>query len=413
MCIKNIYHNVYSDGTRDVTEKVDTCRSGYMCSDPAIREFDRKINCTKLQLSGSPGRGVSPLKDRQPTPYYAEYESDRERRRRKRSSKGIYVDGDRATDYGIRKKEKHTPTSPGPIAIPKMRRASTMPTADYYPERREARSRPVVIDNSNRRNSFRQESAAVPVGPVDVLYNYGSPSRKTRDSYLEPPRAHRRSSRSPVEVYATDDEQERRRRRRSTKATVSPEIPGGISADAVYGSSPYGGSYGSSYGSTAGNSGHNAWTPLPVVVTNSSSPSGRAGTPPVRKELRWEDELRAQQNARISTRPKLSRSATVTGAGTGAVHPQGILKNTGAAAPAVQRDVPEELYSSLRGLGIEERETSAQRKLRQEREQDREYNDRLRNRFSMPPRRFAVEKGSRSGRRTEVFYPEEGAYRSY
>lgn len=51
MCIKNIYHNVYVDGEKDVTERIDACHTGDICSDPIKREFDRKINCTRSQLT--------------------------------------------------------------------------------------------------------------------------------------------------------------------------------------------------------------------------------------------------------------------------------------------------------------------------------------------------------------------------
>ncbi|KAK2602929.1 hypothetical protein N8I77_009426 [Diaporthe amygdali] len=50
-CIKNIYYNVYIDGEEDVTERVNSCRPGHMCSNPIVREFDRKINCTRLQFT--------------------------------------------------------------------------------------------------------------------------------------------------------------------------------------------------------------------------------------------------------------------------------------------------------------------------------------------------------------------------
>ena len=179
MCIKNIYHNVYVDGEKDVTERVDACRSGHICSDPIVREFDRKINCTRLQLSVTPGRTDSPsssLKDRQPTPYYFDYrsspsygDSDKERRREKRASQQrLYVDGDRVTDYGVRRSGSRRTE---PIPIPKVRRSSTMPVDDgYYSEpRREHRSRPIIVESGDRTrrssSSQRRESSAVPLGP--------------------------------------------------------------------------------------------------------------------------------------------------------------------------------------------------------------------------------------------------------
>ncbi|KAK7711393.1 hypothetical protein SLS64_005416 [Diaporthe eres] len=456
MCIKNIYHNVYVDGDKDVTERVDACRSGHICSDPIVREFDRKINCTRLQLSATPGRTDSPsssLKDRQPTPYYFDHrsspsygDSDRERRREKRASQQrLYVDGDRVTDYGVRRSGSRRTE---PIPIPKVRRSSTMPVDDgYYSEpRREHRSRPVIVeggDRSRRSSSAqRRESSAVPLGPYDVLYNYGAGSsrrdreRHARDSYLEPSRSHRRHSKSPVEVYPEPDQydRERRRLRRAKPTIVDGPATTGITADAIYGSSPFGGSYDSSYGSHPSN---DPWTRHAAYGTQ-TPPDSRA---PAVKGVRWDDDPRAAQNAKINSRPKLSRSATITGAGTGShLHGEvkGILKNTNPATiygpttaagagspPAVQplqREELDDLYKSVRGIGVDERETAAQRQARREKEErdERDYRDRLMNRFSprdrrssfdMPPRRFTVEKGSRGGRRAEVFYPDEGRYK--
>lgn len=112
MCIKNIYHNVYVDGEKDVTERVDTCRSGHICSDPIVREFDRKINCTRQQLSVTPARTDSPsswLNDRQPRlnnfdrPSLHYGDRSRERRREERTSRQkIFNHKNRVTDYGLR-----------------------------------------------------------------------------------------------------------------------------------------------------------------------------------------------------------------------------------------------------------------------------------------------------------------------
>lgn len=454
MCIKNIYHNLYVDGEKDVTERVDACRSGHICSDPIVREFDRKINCTRLQLSVVPGRTDSPsssLKDRQPTPYYFDHrssppygDSDRERRREKRASQQrLYVDGDRVADYGMRRSGSRRAE---PIPIPKVRRSSTMPIDDgYYSEpRREHRSRPIVVENgdrSRRSSSQRRESSAVPLGPYDVLYNYGAGSsrrdreRHARDSYMEPSRSHRRHSKSPVEVYGEADQYDRERRRlRRAKPTIVDGPATGVSAEAIYGSSPFGGSYDSSYGSHPSD---DPWA-RHAPFSAQTSPETRA---PAAKGVRWDDDPRAAQNAKINSRPKLSRSATITGAGTGSHlrgEVKGILKNTqpitaydtttaagSGSPPAVQplrREELDDLYKSVRGIGVDERETPAQRQARREKEErdEREYRDRLLNRFSprdrrasfdMPPRRFTVEKGSRGGRRSEVFYPDEGRYK--
>lgn len=438
MCIKNIYHNTYIDGDRDITERVETCRSGHVCSAPTLREYDRKINCTRLQLAGSPGRGDSPsasLKDRQPTPYYLDHQptprsgDDRERRRERRNSQPrVYVDGDRVADYGLRRSNSRAE----PIPIPKARRSSTMPIDEgYYSEpRRESRSsRPIIVESSDRQrrgSSTRRESSTVPLGPYDVLYNYGAggsrreQEKHSRDAYLDPSRSHRRHSRSPVEVYPQpqDDSynRERRRLRRVKPMVVDGPAPTSIPTDAVYGSSPYGGSYPSSYGSHRSD---DYWSRSAQSPPKPAAPKG----------VRWEDDMRAAQNAKISSRPKLGRSNSISG---GEV--KGILKHSNTAAtapgavdagspPAVQpirREDLNDLYTSVRNLGAGERETSAQRLARHEREEQeaREQQDRLRNRFSGRDRRASFdvqptrfEKASRGGRRTEVFYPDGGRYK--
>lgn len=467
MCIRNIYHNTYVDGERDITERVDTCHPGHMCNDPVVREFDRKRNCTRLQLSSSPGRMdsvSSSLKDRQPTPYYLDHQptpnsvdADKERRRGRRGSQQrVYVDGDLVTDYGLRRSNSRAE----PIPIPKARRSSTMPIDEgYYSEsKRDTRSRPIVVESSDRQrrssSARREASSSMALGPYDVLYNYSNTGtsrreqeRRARDPYMEPTRSHRRHSRSPVEVFPQDDAYNRERRRlRRVKPTIVDGPAAGIPTDGLYGTSPYAGSYPSSYGSHRSD---DHWTRLPTIH-NQSPPSPPRPSPP--KGVRWEDDMRAAQNARISGRPKLGRSNSIAGAGTG-LHlngeVKGILKNSNnnnnnnaaAAAngvppaatkmaesgssppPAVQplrRDELDDLYKSVRNLGVDERETPAQRQARREREEreEREWEGRLRNRFSgrdrrasfdIPPRRY--EKASRGGRRTEVFYPDGGRYK--
>lgn len=49
-CIKNIYYDVYSDGETDILERLNACRPGHICSDPIVREFDRKVNLTRAEF---------------------------------------------------------------------------------------------------------------------------------------------------------------------------------------------------------------------------------------------------------------------------------------------------------------------------------------------------------------------------
>ncbi|KAK7697432.1 hypothetical protein SLS64_013513 [Diaporthe eres] len=43
-CVKDVYHNVYDNGESDITEQLHACRPGHICSDPIVREYDRKIS---------------------------------------------------------------------------------------------------------------------------------------------------------------------------------------------------------------------------------------------------------------------------------------------------------------------------------------------------------------------------------
>ncbi|KAJ9137118.1 hypothetical protein NKR23_g9315 [Pleurostoma richardsiae] len=454
MCIKKIFHNTYLDGERDRTELVETCRPGHMCAEPVVREYDRQIGCTKSQLSSSPHRANSPLSVANgrsnpyfssgihehhlcpPTPRSPGYgsgseQSDRERERRYRKlGPGIYVNDEKVMDLGGRASRRHErrsgadrvvvnhephttlPPSPIPIPAPKLHRSTTMPagnafTADRHAERR----RPIIIENSNR--PTRRQSLSMKL--ADTLPHTSSQSQPHRysshyDADFLQPQSHR--SRRSAEMYTVDDHEraERRRLRRESRplqpassspnpraAIIDPVLP----ADHIYGSSPH---YGSSWGSSAtANSGGNRGHVSP-------SPAAEA----VKKELRWEDELRAAQNARIRARPK--RASTMTPL-QGEV--RGILKTDGRAryeGQPLDMDGMDELYASLRGLSMEERERRRRERMQRHEEESREweeqdhntnYTDRLRNRFELPQRRLSAA----NKRRSEVFYPEDGRYK--
>lgn len=49
-CIKDIYHNVYDNGDSEITEQFHACRPRHICSDPIVREYDRKISSRGSQL---------------------------------------------------------------------------------------------------------------------------------------------------------------------------------------------------------------------------------------------------------------------------------------------------------------------------------------------------------------------------
>lgn len=372
MCETEYYNKTYPNGERALVEQIKPCR--HRCYE-------------------SPSWS---LKERVPTPYYAEHKlppADKERRRERRySDHGRYYQDNK--DYSPRR--RNSVQNSQPIDIPARkppRRSSTMyEDGGYYPEtKHESRRRsdkPIIVERDSRdrgHRSSRRESAAVPLG-WEALY-YGSPSRredkyKTRDSYLEPARtgSHRRHSSSPTEVHRGEDRHRSSRRSRHEKPVVTADgpVPQGTAADILYGDSPIG-SYGS-YGS------YNS--PRPSDHSRVSTPVQSPPKSPAFKGVHWEDEVRAAQNQRISSRPRLSRSATISGAGTGKHldhEVKGILKNTSGSgdassslpmndnngpAPAVQplsHDVESQLYQSMEGLGIDNRATSPQRQAKRER----------------------------------------------
>lgn len=356
MCETEYYNKTYPNGERALVEQIKPCR--HRCYE-------------------SPSWA---LKDRVPTPYYASHKippitDNKERRRERRySDAGRYYSDNK--DYSSpRRRNSLQASQPIDIPVRKPRRSSTMyEDSNYYHEpKHESRRRsdkPIIVERDSsrghHRSSSRRESATVPLG-WEALY-YGSPSRrgednkyKSRDSYLEPSQSrgsHRRHSSSPTEIHRSDGHRSSRRSRHEKPVVMSdgPVMPL-TPADVLYGDSPIG-----SYGSYASHS----RTPTPLQSPPKSPASFNKG-------VHWEDEVRAAQNKRISSRPRLSRSATISGAGTGKRldgEVKGILKNTsgggvdsslsmpadtGAAAPAVQplsHDMESQLYQSMEGLGI-------------------------------------------------------------
>ncbi len=406
MCLKTVYINTYADNAQDVTEKVIPCTPGYMCPNPRVEERYRRIPLTKSQFHANsfssltapyyaPDRNLRP-----PTPVSppGSRGSDGERRL---SRSNMYVSGMRVVDVSQpdrspRRRERRVPVVPEPSTRPiPIKRASTMPYGMETPPERGRR--PIIIEQF----APRHVSSAVPVGPVEIVEHASSRLQRRfsrRDSdFLTPYREH---SRSPQGYGSAEDEQERRQRRhrrrdaRVQAAVMPASVPTFGNTD-IYGTSPA-----SSYGSSSAGS---AFPPPPQAFLEPS-----AAVAAVKKELRWEDQVRARQNARISQRPKLSRSATgVQG------EVKSILKNSPSSSPAAAAthdDELAELYRSVEGMNLQEREASTQRRSREAEEKDSaDYIDRLRNRFSMPQRRFTIGTGAK--RRSEIWYPEEGRYK--
>lgn len=386
---------------------------------------------------GSSSRSSS-VKDRLPTPYNFEYKPvrrtsrDVESRERRPSERDhYYSDGERMGDYNLRRSSISRSGSRGgaqPIPIPKAkpRRSSTMYEDDLYDRYYGGSSRrSSERDNWRRSSPARHESARVYPGFYDVLGSSAS-SKTSPPTSSSSPRPSRHRRRHSVDIHQPE-----------------PSIS--------YGSSPVTNSYRST----------------PFGSYNSSDLHSRATSisqsPP--KSVRWGDDPRAVQNAKIESRPKLGRSASISGAGTGP-HLSGEVKSilkkssspsevsskhidttvagSSSTSPPVGQapltnDQYESLYKSAQSMGIEDRGSS---KTLNERAtagrghgsggvdyyphhshshsaDSRDMMDSLRKRiggdrrysFDLPPRRFATGSYDKSssmpgGRRAEAFYDD-------
>jgi hypothetical protein len=210
MCRKTIYYNTYGDGSEDVTERVDTCRPGKMCSHPERREYRRQFRFTKLGTS-SPETPVS-VADRRPTPYATDFLELPPTPRSKSPSpsrkydSGIYVNGAKVANIHAPRKEKrhnhvvvHAPEPPSPRPI--LKRSSTMPS-DYVVIEERGRHGRHERDHHPRRTSSRD----IPLGPVRILDDMGSRhSSPSRRSASPRPAYYREHTRSPREYRYVDE----------------------------------------------------------------------------------------------------------------------------------------------------------------------------------------------------------------
>jgi hypothetical protein len=367
MCRQIIYYNTYGDGSEDVTQRVETCRPGKMCTRLEHREYQRQFRFTKLGASAATETAAS-LADRRPTPYAtADFlelpptpRSKTPSPSRKHES-GVYVNGEKiASIHTPSRRDKrnrthvvvHAPEPPSPriaVAAPRpiLKRSSTLPS-DY-----------VVIEDGGRgrhghsshrregRSHHRTSSRDISVGPAARILDdhlaaaagttsrHGaSPSRSASPR----PAYYREHARSPREYrYVDDSHRERRKSRRST--THGSDV---AAAAAVY-------------------------------VTPASSPPRKevhfTADPPVSDRVR-------EQNERIARRPKVHQEV------------KGILKKDGGAE--------QQQYDELRkAVGMMDIHPSRQ-------DGDGEYWDRLRGRFDEPRERR---------RKSRVHYPGEGVYK--
>lgn len=394
MCIKTKYYNTYVDGSVDQTERVDACSAGFLCDYPKTDKVYRTFNCLKSEVPTMQGHtSLYDRRGRPPTPRSisppSSRGSDADRKHRRRSS--IYLSDPIQI---VRDTKPYAPQPPSPIPFT---RSSTMPHRLSSPPSR-GRAPIIIADPAPRYHT----SATIPIGPVEVL-EHSSPRRRSsrRDSVYLSPDLGRRSSRSPQGYASAEDERERedRRRRRREHKTQANLYSSSVPTRYINGDG-----YASSYDSS--------------IVDPSPAASA------VKKELRWDDIERRRQNDKISSRPKLPRTETLRQS-KAATEVKSILKNpsvspSGRVRASSKGEVIDDLYRSMEGLGIRDRETSAQRMAREDRERaDEAQKNRLSRRFdmpgpdrrfSMPPRSYTMGSGGR--RREEIFYPDQRTYRT-
>lgn len=438
MCLKRVYYNTYGDGSEDVTERVDTCRPGKMCSSPEVRKYERKFRFTKLE-DPTKLEPASSLADRKPTPYHAEphiqlpptpdtseeegsgAQSAASASRKPRSrSPGTYVNGIRIADVsGTRgraaKRYSHVSHTREPSPPrPKLKRHSTTPASGTVVVQQDRQPR-----GRERASSRRDRSRDVAVGPFSLCEDLGRRSSRDRARDESPPRRRHHhphdshhskdhkyqaerpappppSSSSASSVAATknipkvnivfvDDEREARRMRRAKERRHTYD-------DAVDGK-------------------HSS-------TTFSHRHAAHGDDEPARKSLRWQDEVeaeRAAQNARIASRSK-----------TAAPIVKGILKHATGTDAATTRERSgsgsgsggpkiDDLRRAVRGMDIPKgkgkgagaggRPRAASGSARED--GDGAYYDRLRGRFDLDPRG----EGRERQRRSRVYYPGEGLYK--
>ena len=365
MCRKAIYYNTYADGSKDVTERVDTCQPATMCAQPDVREYYRNHRLGRLSQSAPdapytseyyqqnlfpptpPRQSKSPSPSRwQDTPVFVnDYRTSSMPKRRHSTTARDIPEGRRGRDR---------------VVVVPQEAPSTPPSRHS----RHFGARPEVVVVEGSRN-HRHAPRYVPPSPVivgDDLNRYPpspprpSPLRRTGSHHHHRP--HRSVSPADVVIHTDDERPERRHQRKHRRASM--------------------------YASGAAGSDHtqNSAASEPLFL---------------RKELRWEDELEAQrlaQNERIARRQKPRQEV------------KGILKNPGSSADHARADADlrravENL--DIRGTSSGHREERAARREPHRRDPEEEmYFDRLRERFEEPRERR---------RRSKVYYSGDGFYK--
>ncbi|KAL2181166.1 uncharacterized protein P884DRAFT_281459 [Thermothelomyces heterothallicus CBS 202.75] len=334
MCLTKVYYNTYADGAQDITEKSYPCREGGRCSHPEVRRYDRKFPFTRLADVQAESRRS--LSERQPTPYF----SSRTPRSAKSSSppgrrdSGIYMGGGSNPSskhhdshdlyaggydtYGYRSSSKrHDPRDSLDSRYDRdrdrdrdrelrLKRTVTDPHIVYVDRGRD--------DGKSSRFRSRSSSRDIPLGLVPVAEEYGRRRRHStsleRDSsdygyysglnHADAAPSRRRTDDPKGYVIYADDDERRRQRREANRREAEAALP-------VSMMDPYGSAYVPRRAPAAAVVHH-----MDGSVSTATGSSSSAS----RKQLRWEDEVRARrerQNAEIASRPRLSTTTTTSG----------------------------------------------------------------------------------------------------
>jgi hypothetical protein len=382
MCIKTITIDTYPDGRTSAWEVVETCRPGssHLCSHPRVKEVRRLINNSSPRLSTgidfmrlppSPRLTPSPRHSPRHSPTPSASGSDGHRRREHKSTLYTYVNGEKVYEQELGRRSSRIETAeprhrhhhirdhhvpirtrdpraveviqPAPRAryvpdapVPRLSRSSTMPTRQEF----------VVIPE--RRTTANTSRRVVP----PPLTTAPIPGLSRRASAAYPTQSHHQTTPTTPFILVDDERERADRRRRREERRASAHI----------------------------------------AATSAAATA-------VQKELRWEDEQRAAQNARIAQRP-----AAVPKVYQQPQEPRGILKTPpasprmdGYTRPAVEVVVPERERAGIRRsvTGLEIQEALEARRARRE---ERELKDRLAARLNR-------------GNASRVYYPGEGLYK--
>lgn len=391
-----------SDGRGTIITEKDVRCTGSDCRHCDPDRHSRRPS--KLDINN---RAYSTVEERLPTPYEFDFRPDpAAKQRRHKSSRDhdrSHSDGDRYT-LG---RSNSTRGASDPIAIPRAapRRSKSMYENDIYDKyysdsARDSRYRPSIHQDSGYYRDSRyppSRSARVPLG-YEVLES-SRPSKHSSD---------RRRSASPLDTpQKTDEYDPERRRLRSKSGSKSKHQPAVIS----YGADPLLPAFEPvSYGSSSQRR---------YSMDSSRSRSASFSASPPSKSVRWGDDPRLAQNQKISSRHSRRDSVSAgvgTGGDAGAV--KGILKHNHpltppSSPPAVSSDQYDALYKSAQSIGVDERPTTPQRHVLQERSAEIEglrqrisnygmVDDHRYSLFESPPRRWGEKASSRGEEVGEV-----------